>query len=229
MASSSPPQLSHSSLQCQQCSTRSGKLTSKFIWMLNYEWSQIPWEFDYFLFISAIFTTWESTSNSKDVFLLLKIKCHFQISENITDSGNTNSALLLVTVASNTHPIHLTTRTLRDVFFSSFCFPSTQLLKWQKEASWTLPAFLWSMKLMPSHGLRKTVVKTHSAASEHLSNMELQVGLGEISINSYQLSTDILSISWEKQVQSQARPWLTQPWLLVEGLTGVQQQGKQFF
>lgn len=165
MPSSSPPQLSHSSLQCQQCSTSSGKLTSKFIWMLKYRRLQIPWESDYFLFVSAIFTTWESTRNSNDVFLLLKIKCHFQISENIKDSGNTNSALLLVTVASNTHPIHLTARTLRDIFSSPFCFSSTQLLKWQKEASWTLQAFLWSMKLTPSHGLRKTVVETHSAAS----------------------------------------------------------------
>jgi len=72
---------------------------------------------------------WESTSNSNDAFLLLKRKCHFQISESTTDSGNINSTLLLVTVASNTQPIHLTARTLRDVFSASFCFPSTQLLK----------------------------------------------------------------------------------------------------
>lgn len=30
---------------------------------------------------------------------------------------------------------------------------------------------------MPSHSLRKTVVQTHSAASEGLSNMEIQFGL----------------------------------------------------
>lgn len=121
----------------------------------------------------------------KDKFYA-KIKCHFQISENITDSGNTNSTLLLVAVASNTHPFHSTARTLREVFSSPFCFPSTPLLNWQKEASWTLWAFLWSIKLMPSHSLRKTVVQTHSAASEGLSNMEIQVGLREISINSHQ-------------------------------------------
>lgn len=89
-----------------------------------------------------------------------KIKCRFQIAENITDSGNTNSTLLLVVVASNTRPIHLAAGPLREVFSSSFCFPCTQLLKWQKEASWTLWAFLWSIKLMPSHCLRKTVVQT---------------------------------------------------------------------
>lgn len=49
-----------------------------------------------------------------------------------------------------------------------------------------LRAFLWSIKLMPSHGLRKRVPQTHSAASEQLRNMERQVGLREISINSHQ-------------------------------------------
>lgn len=39
---------------------------------------------------------------------------------------------------------------------------------------------------MPSHGLSKTAVQTHSAASETLSNMEIPFGLRELSINSYQ-------------------------------------------
>lgn len=198
MPSSSPPQLSHSCIQRQQRTTNAGKLT-KFIWMLNYERLQIPRAADYFLFVSAIFITWESTSNSNDVFLLLKIKCHFQLSENMTGSGNINTTPLLVTVANNTHPIHLTGGTLRDVFSSSFCFPSTQLLKWQKEAGWTLRAFFsWRIKLMPSHGLRKGVLQTHSLASEQLSDTEVQVGLRDISISSHQHRVYAASWPWQQ-------------------------------
>lgn len=39
------------------------------------------------------------------------------LSENATGFGNINSTLLLVTVASNTHPIHLTAWRLRDILF----------------------------------------------------------------------------------------------------------------
>lgn len=105
------------------------------------------------------------------------------LSENIRDSGSTNSTLLLLTVASNTHSIHLTAWTLRDLFSYSFCFPSAQLPKWQKEASWTLWAILLSIELMLSHSLRKTVAWIYSTAWEQLSDMKIQIGLREISIS----------------------------------------------